>query len=561
MLVHNVSGPALDVALPVWRPGKYAVLNPAGSVSGVRAQASTGEPLTISKLDKTTWRVQTNGAHDVEVFYTLYANSLNDRTRHVDDTHAFLSGATVFFYVPDRRNDPLSLQLQAPQNWKIACGLEHAPNDPTTLLAPSYDVLIDSPIEIGVHDVLHFQVRGVPHEIVIWGEAQYDRSRLTSDFAKIVETQAALFGGIPYERYLFLIHIGPGLGGGTEHVNSTIMQTPARAFEDEDNYQKLLSLASHELFHAWNVKRLRPAALRTIDFAKENYTDLLWFCEGTTSYYDDLFVVRAGLNSPDAYLKTLGEAIHQLRSRPGSRVQSLAESSFDAWIKFNQPSPDDVNSTVSYYDNGALASLLLDLELRKRTANRVSLDAVMREMHERFPDSGPGFTTDDLIEMASRLSQTRFEEFFDRYIQGTDAYPFEDVLDVVGLTLSRSNQVPGVDGARAYIGLNLQDLNGCASVRYVLSDGPAYTAGVLVGDEIVAMNGRRFSSSDLLGHVERRMQPGDRVQLHLIRRNRLRILDFQLASKPSGRWKLLRRTDATAAQKAAYTDWLHHSWE
>jgi predicted metalloprotease with PDZ domain len=560
MVVRELSSPTFDVALPVWRPGKYSVLNPAGAVSNVRAQTTSGKTLPISKVDKTTWRVQTGGASEVEVSYTVYANSLNDRTRHVDDTHAFLSGSAVFFYAPNRRGDAVTVHLDLPPGWKIASGLAHAEGDPSTLLASSYDVLMDSPIEAGQHDVLRFVTKGIPHEIVIWGNPAYDGDRLAHDFEKIVDAEAEIFGELPYDRYVFMIHAAPGLGGGTEHLNSTIMQLPLRSFEDEDNYQRVLSLASHELFHAWNVKRLRPAALRTIDFSKENYTDLLWFCEGTTSYYDDLIVVRAGLNSPDAYLRTLSEAIHQLRNRPGARVQSLAESSFDAWIKFNHPTPDDVNTTVSYYEAGAMASFLFDLQLRSKTGNRVSLDTLMREMYTRFPASGPGFTTRDLIEVASAIASVSFEPFFQQYISGVERYPFEELLDVVGLELSLGGKAEHEAPAKAYIGLSLQGVDGVSTVRAVFSDGPAYVAGIYPGDDIVALDGRRFSAADLTNHIETRMNPGDSAQLQVMRRNRLRLVNIVLGSKPAGRWQLRRVSKPTPAQKRAYASWLNQEW-
>jgi len=559
MVVRNIAGDALDVALPVWRPGRYAVINPAGALHSLSARRGSGLALPVTKIDKTTWRVETRGVDEVEIAYTLYANSLADRTRHIDNTHAFLSGAAVFLYAPDRRDDPVAVHIHAPSGWKAATGLERAAEDPWTFLAANYDVLIDSPIEAGLHDSLSFEVDGVPHEIILWGAARYDGEKLKRDFAKIVKAQAELFGTIPYHRYVFLLHIGSGLGGGTEHLNSTIMQTSPRAFEDEDAYQRLLALASHEMFHTWNVKRLRPAALQRLDLSRENYTDLLWFCEGATSYYDELMVVRAGLNHPDAYLARLSEDIHQLRNRPGASVQSLAESSFDAWIKFNHPTPDDLNSTVSFYDNGALFSLLWDLELRKRTAGRATLDMLMREMYTMFPASGAGFTTADLIETSGRLSGTSFDAFFEKYVYGTAAYPFEEVAGVVGLHLGMD---PGKNGrsVKPRLGLNLYDVNGGAGVRAVLSDGPAYAAGVLPGDEIVALNGRRFSSTELVNYVDGILSPGDRVELHVMRRNRLHVIEFELGSAPGGRWRLTRAANPTTEQKLAYSSWLNHPW-
>jgi predicted metalloprotease with PDZ domain len=551
MLVRNVASPALDVALPVWRQGRYAVLNPAGTVRGVSASTPAGRPLSIRKTDKTTWRIETQGAPEIVIRYTVYANFLNDRTRHVDDTHAFLSGATVFMYVPDRRREALLIRLEAPSNWEIACGLDPAPGDDRTLLAENYDVLIDSPIEIGVHERVTFDVDGKRHDIVVWGGVAFDSERLERDFARIIRTEASIFGSIPYDRYVFLLHVGPGLGGGTEHLNSTIMQIPLQALESDAQYKTVLSLAAHEMFHTWNVKRLRPAVLRNVDLSRENYTDLLWFCEGTTSYYDELILVRAGLETAQAYLRTIAEAIYQRRSRPGVLVQSLSEASFDAWIKFNNPTPDDVNATVSFYEGGALATLILDLELRRRTRNRVSYDTLMRTMYETFPATGPGFTTRDLIQILNRLTESSFEEFFHRHIDGAADYPFEELFRVVGLDL-----VPVQTGARAYSGMSVHESNGATVVRFVLSDGPAYRAGVNSGDEIITLNGRKLKAGDINPHIEHTMAPGDTVWLQVMRRNRLRRIDFKLAARPNPRWEFRKLDSATEEQRTAYASWL-----
>jgi predicted metalloprotease with PDZ domain len=555
MLVRSVASRMLEVALPVWRQGRYSVLNPAGSIRSVTASTPSKRSLAIRKTDKTTWRIEAEGAPEILIQYTVFANSLNDRTRHVDDTHAFLSGATVFLYVPNRRNDSLLVRLDTPADWQVACGLPHADGDPFTLLAPNYDVLIDSPIEVGLHELITFDVNEKRHDIALWGLADFNGDRLEKDFAKVIEAEAKVFGSLPYDRYVFITHVAAGLGGGTEHLNSTVIQMTPRALEDEDQYRRVLSLAAHEMFHTWNVKRLRPQALRDVDLTKENYTELLWFCEGTTSYYDTLMVVRAGLDTPAGYLKVVAEAIYQSRARPGTRVQSPAESSFDAWIKFNSPSPDDVNATVSYYDSGALVSLLLDLEIRRRTQNRNSLDSLMRAMYEAFPVSGPGYTTVDLIQTLNRLADSNFNDFFRRYIDGTSRYPFEEFFDVVGLEM-----VPLYTSARAYTGLSLQEESGNCVVRSVLSDGPAYIAGVNCGDEIVTLNGRKFRAPDINGHIERTMSPGDTVWFQVMRRGRLRRVEFKLSEKPNPRWEIRKLSAATTEQKAAFESWLNWSF-
>jgi predicted metalloprotease with PDZ domain len=560
MVIREVAGPTLDVAMPVWRPGRYEVLNPAGGVRNVCAVTSAGRSLPIVKTDKTTWHITAGGAEEVTVTYRVYANSLGDRTRHVDETHAFLSGATVFFHVPGRLKDPVAVNVEAPVSWRIATGLECVPANPRKLVAPDYDVLVDSPLEVGLHDLLEFEVNGKLHQIAIWGGAKYDPDKLKADFAKIVKLQAGLFGDMPYRRYVFLIHVGPDASGGTEHLNSTIIQAPRRSLEDREAYRTFLGTVSHEFFHTWNVKQFRPAGIHPYDYLRENYTDLLWVAEGTTSYYAHLTNVRVGLREPDDYLGSLSDAIHAMRTRPGARVQSLAESSFDAWIKFSRLTPDDVNFTVSFYDVGALASLLMDMELRSRTRNRVSLDDLMREMYRRFPLSGNGYATADMIALLEAISESQWSDFFARYIRGTDPFPLESALEVVGLQLSiqpeRKND-PIMQSP--YAGLNLADRNAGAVVRSVLSDGPAYAAGVVAGDEIVAVNGRRVSPSEFDKWIGL-LQPGDKVTLHIIRRDELRTVSFKLAGKPNGRWKLSREKDPADSQKAAYESWLRQEW-
>jgi predicted metalloprotease with PDZ domain len=560
MVIRKVTVPMLDVAMPVWRPGRYEVLNPAGGVREVRAVINVGRSLPVVKTDKTTWCITTEGAEEVTVTYRVYADSLGDRTRHVDGTHAFLSGAAVFLYVRDRLKDPVLINVDAPASWKIATGLEFVPGNPRRLVAPNYDVLVDSPLEIGLHDLLEFEVNGKPHQIAIWGGAKHDADKLKADFAEIIKSQADLFGDMPYRRYVFLIHVGPDASGGTEHLNSTIIQTPRRSLENSEAYKTFLRTVSHEFFHTWNVKQFRPAGIHPYDYMRENYTDLLWVAEGTTTYYADLTNVRVRLKEPAEYLGTLSDAIHAMRNRPGTRVQSLAESSFDAWIKFSRSVPDDANFTVSFYDVGALASLLMDLELRSRTRNRVSLDDLMREMYRLFPLSGDGYTMADMIALLERISESQWSGFFARYIRGTDPYPFESAFEVVGLELSMQPERKNHPIMQCpYAGLNLIDRNGDAVVRSVSSDGPAYATGVGAGDEIVAVNGRRVSGLQFDEWIGL-LQPGDAVTLHIIRRDELRTVSFKLAGKPNGRWKLSRVKDPTPLQKAAYQSWLHQGW-
>jgi predicted metalloprotease with PDZ domain len=567
----GVTTPTLDVMLPVWRPGRYVVLDPAGMIRTFAASLADGAPLPAEKIDKSTWRITLprgrTGPRDVTVRYTVYANSLKDRTRHVDDSHAFLSPSTAFVYTAEHRSHPLRVTVRAPEGWRTATGLAPDPTAPGSLLAPDYDVLVDSPLEIGLHDLIRFDVDGIPHEIVAWppGAMARDHDTIAAEFAAIVRTQRAMFGNLPYDRYVFILHITPDGSGGTEHLNSFVAQTSRAAFEDRGGarYRRFLGLISHEMFHTWNVKQLRPADLRPYDYQRENYTTLLWLVEGTTSYYDDLCLVRATgpngkpLMTPDDYLELLGDTITTERARPGLHVQSLAHASFDAWIKYNRQTPDSVNSTVSFYTKGALVSLLLDMEVRARSAGRVSLDDVLRTLYERFPLSGGGYRVEDVVGVLEELTGSDFTAFFDQHINRPGDLPLESALRTVGIDLLFEPAEKNDDGTPAqkpYAGLKL----GGSRVSAVYADGPAALAGVLVGDEIIAINGRRFESG-LDTHLARH-KPGDRVEFTLFRRDELRTVVLTLAGKPDGSWVLKRTPEPTPEQRAAYEDWLRRPW-
>ncbi|MCH7793180.1 MAG: M61 family metallopeptidase, partial [Planctomycetes bacterium] len=498
---HDLTGDVLDVHLPTWRPGRYVILDFAGTITGVSAESGDGSALVIEKTAKSSWRVDLGGSTQATIRYRVYANSLGDRTRHVDDSHAFLDGSSVFAYVKGRRDEPVTLTVEPFDGWRVTTGLSPSDESTHTYAASGYDELIDCPLEIGTHELREFDVAGVPHELAIWGRAHHDLSGIEGDIAKVIEAQHTFWGGFPYERYVLLLHIGSG-GGATEHRNSAILQVGRDAFERPKAYRDFLRLVSHEVFHAWNVKALRPAGISPYRYDRENYTKLLWVSEGSTSYYADIILVRAGLMTPDVYLKKLGERIDEFRRRPGRHVQSLEASSFDAWIKFNKATADEQNSTVSFYAKGALVSWMLDFELRLRTKNRVSYDTVLASMYRDFPLAGGGFTPEDLLATIERLAASDFGAFWRDYISGTRDLDLESCASIAGLSLvlkaDREDEDDEVDSERELndedgpievqpdLGIKLRDAHGRWVVDFVRSDGPAYQAGVIAGDELLA---------------------------------------------------------------------------
>ncbi len=554
MTLDALSQDSIDLHLPVWRPGRYEILDMAGTIITLHAHDGNLNPVAFEKTDKSTWHFDTSGVRTLTVVYTIYANSLNTRTRHADDTHAFLDGSAVFLYANERRHVPCRIIVDAPDGWHTATGLAPDPEIPNAWLAPDYDVLVDSPLEIGKHQIIGFAVDGTPHEIVIWGPVEPDADRLAHDFAAVVRTERDIFDGpgnpLPYGRFVYLIHAQPAIGGGTEHLNSTIMQTRPSSFENESAYNGFLGLLAHEMFHTWNVKRLRPAGIVPYDYQHEDYTDLLWEAEGTTSYYTGIVLVRAGLKTADSYLASLASQISRERRRPGYAVQSLAESSFDAWIKFNHPTPNDINTTVSFYSKGALVSLMLDMELRARTNNAICLDDVLGDLYHAHPLSKGGFTTSDMLASLNHLSGSSFDDFFDRYVFGTERLDLENALAVAGLELSPEPIEPG-----AYLGISLAG----NKVRAVRTDGPAFDAGIEVDDVLLAVNDTPLEQIDYATSLKG-IAPGSQITLTLTRRGFPRTITMTSITKPVSRWTIRRVADPSPMQQAVYESWLGASW-
>jgi len=562
MHLTGINTGEVSILMPTWRPGKYTILDLASEVRTLTAAAPDGSTLPVTKPDKSTWTITTKANHELTVRYTLYANALADRTRHVDQTHAFLSGSAVFMLWPEHRNDPVTITFpNLPEHWTIATGLESI--DAQTLAAPNYDILADSPIEVGIHDLLRFQVDGVPHEIAIWGRAQYNPEKLRRDFADIVREQVAIFGSMPYSRYIFLLHVQPGAGGGTEHYNSTIMQTRPSAFDTPDNYRRFLGLVSHEFFHTWNVKQLRPAGLSPYDYTKENYTPSLWLAEGTTSYYGPLTLARADLITTDQYLKGLASAITGYSARPGKNIQSLAQSSHDAWIKFNRAGPDRDNTTVSFYRKGSLASLVIDAEIRRQTNNRNSLDDVMKTLYQRFPYASPGYTPEDIIEIASAVADADLAPLFATVITSTEPLPLEDALAWFGVEMVEEpiktpwekEDERDAKLNRPYLGLKLN----ATKIRAVLEDGPAFASGLNANDELVAINEDKVTGSNF-STLEKALTPGQTATITYFRRDTLHEITLTVAAKSNTKLKLKLAVNPTPAQQQAFTAWLDQPW-
>lgn len=551
--VDGAARDELDFVLPTWTPGSYMIREYSRQLQDITATAG-GEPAMVRQLDKQIWRVPSGGAGQVRLRYRVYGYELTVRTNHVDDTHAHVIPAATFMYVAGEQQLPVSLAVVAPPGWQVATGLERSGD---AWLAADYDELADCPLEIGRHSTLAFDVDGIAHRIVVWGESNLDASRLSADVSRIVQAARDIFGGLPYRDYTFFLLLGGrGAGGGLEHRNSTSLLLPRFGFSGK-GYERCLGLFAHEYFHVWNVKRIRAAGLGPFDYTREAYTTLLWVMEGFTEYYTDLLLLRAGLIDRRRYLERLAEDIVTLQSTPGRQVQTLEQASLNAWIKFYRPDENTPNTAISYYLKGGLVALAIDLALRARTDGERSLDDVMRYLYRAYPYDGPGIADRAaMLDAIETASGQRLDELVDSAVDTTAELPFDELLAGVGLSLEWDWKEQAQNGPLPWLGLRTRQSEGQLRIAVVLAGGPAWSAGVSAGDELVAVDGYRVVDEAGLNELLRDKRAGDGVTLTLFRLDQLRTIEVPLAEAPRDRLRIREVDEAEPGQLRARDGWL-----
>ena len=480
------------VSLPIWIPGSYLVREFAKNLQSLQA-TQAGQNVAVHQLDKQSWQIDCAAGQPLTLSYQVCAYDNSVRTAWLDSERGFFNGTSLCLRVHGQEDTPHSLELvatPATASWSIATGLEPAHIDAQGFglyHASSYDELVDCPVEMGCFWSGFFEAGGVHHQFVVAGAAEsFDHQRLLKDSRKICEAAIGFWHGhdgsrAPHQRYVFMLNVVNDGYGGLEHRNSTALicgrRDLPRLGESSDGYTTLLGLISHEYFHSWNVKRLRPAAFARYDYDLENYTDQLWFFEGFTSYYDDLLLLRAGLIDESKYLKLMAKTINQVLQTPGRKVQSVAQASFDAWVKFYRQDENTANSTVSYYTKGALVALCLDLSLRRESQS--SLDDVMRALWQRCA-AGP-MTEDDVLSVLQALSGRSFAAELTQWVHGTQELPLAELLAAHGVRLQSEPPQPA-----QRLGLRVQE-NHSVQIKTVLRGGLAEQAGLMAGDEWLAI--------------------------------------------------------------------------
>jgi predicted metalloprotease with PDZ domain len=527
----------VELMMAVWTP--YVIREYAKNLEAVAARTEDGRPLTIEKSRKNRWRIETGGADPAIVSYRVYCHAMGVQDNWVDDEFALLNGAPTFLTLADRAARPHDVRIVLPSAWKItATGMPPAPGEPHHYRAPDYETLVDSPIVAGNPAVHEFAVEGKPHYLVDVGEdGVFDGDRAAGDLARIVREDSKVWGGLPYDKYLFL-NMLTGAGGGMEHSNSTALMSDRWNTRTHRNYLRWLDLASHEFFHTWNVKRLRPAELTPGEYETEPYTASLGIAEGFTSYYGPLIVRRAGLSTEDELLASLSRTIRELQTTPGRLVESLSLSSFDTWIKFYHPDENSRSTAISYYTKGAVAGFLLDARVRTASHGAKTLDDVMRLALARNPAPG-GYTPAAFRAAASEAAGTDLSAWFAQVFDSTAELDYREALDWFGLRFA------GESSARqAWLGADTQVEDGSLLVTGIPRGTPAYDAGVDTGDEIVGFGDFRVRPADWEKELAN-YQPGDRLPLLLARRGRLVRVAVTLGREPVAGWTLEAATESS----------------
>jgi len=565
-------------SLPAWIPGSYMIRDYAKHVVSIRAE-SGGRHVGLGRLDKSSWRAAAT-AGPVTLVAEIYALDASVRGAHLDMSHAYFNGPCVFFAVAGHEDRPCEVEILPPEapagsGWRVATSMNRAGAEPYGFgdyRADDYAELIDHPVEIAALAIGEFEVKGIPHAIAIRGRTRVDMARICRDLQQLCERHHSLLGTpADLDRYVFLLD-APGSGyGGLEHRWSSSLvaardNLPQRGeTEISDGYRTFLGLVSHEYFHLWNIKRLKPQAFTPYDLSTESYTTLLWVFEGITSYYDDLTLLRSGLITEESYLELLGKTITRVLRGPGRQRQSVAESSFDAWTKFYKQDANAPNAIVSYYAKGSLIALSLDLKLRLETEGRVSLDDVMRACWARWGDGRAGMPEDGFESVCHEVSGLDLADFFDASVRGTGELPLASLLAKHGVEycLRQASGRSDEGGKRGkpskqqslWLGAKLTPANGKLSFANVYNGGPAEAAGVAPGDVAVALDGVALTADN----NDRRLasyHAGDVVELVVFRGDELLTTSIKLAAAPEDTCYLQLAVDADAATEASRQAWL-----
>lgn len=574
-LIANPDKQGQQFCMPSWLPGSYLIRDFSGGVVDLKATAR-GHPVSVEKTDKSTWQCAPCKG-PLQIHYHVYANELTVRGAHLDITHGFFDGANVFMKVQGHEDVRCTVKINRNPNerfadWHLATAMRRVDAEPHgfgTYESANYAELIDHPFEMGTFQTQYFEAHGVPHQLVVTGKHHGDLARVARDLKCICEKQMELFGmPPPVDRYVFLLAVvGNGYGGLEHRWSSSLMarRSDLPRFNDDtvsDEYRMFLGLASHEYFHLWNVKRIRPAPIAESDLFREAYTKQLWIFEGITSYYDDLFLLRSGVINPDSYLQLVGSTATKVWCGSGRFTQSLADSSFDAWVKFYKRDENAPNTQVSYYTKGSLVALGLDLTIRIRSKGQCSLDDVMRAVWEQHGETDIGLPEGRFEQIAAEVSGVVLADYFDRVIRDVDDPPLAELLAEFGVDFTL---LPLRDGATTpskkpesnvapAMHVGIRTVNDRLVLSTIYTHGPAHRAGLANGDELLAIDSVRVTPANYENLLHQYL-PGTIISVDVFRRDELHRFSVELDPPPMTAVSISLVSAASDAAIAARQDW------
>jgi predicted metalloprotease with PDZ domain len=563
----DLKGATVDFAIPDWAPGSYYIENYAANVQRFRATSPDGKDLTWRKTDSQTWQIALAGAKSVTVSYQVFANTLQNNIAQYNERHAFIGGPSLWMYLVDGKDRPIELSVAAPAAWKIATGMEHTSDH--TFRAANYDWFADAPLEISDFAEKDFEVLGTTYHVIVHdviGKADFSKfvDNLQKDVTQAVTLWQPVAGNgaqaAPFKDYYFIFHVWPKTGGGLEHLNSTQINfskdwdslEPVPGFGDQANLK--LFVASHEFFHAWNVKRLHPLPLGPFDYTQMVHTPSLWISEGLTSYYGSLLLVRAGLVTPEKYLEMVARLITNFESRPGRTERSIEDTSWDTWFA-NPMSVSQANNLAntyySYYDGGQVMGHILDFAIRQDTSNQKSLDDWMRLLYSRYALPKPGFKPEDAVHAASEVAGTDVSDIFRAYISGKEPIPYEKYFAYAGIEVTKK-----IDPDKGWVGLELKKSDdGHSQIRTIIPGSPAENSGLDRDDVIWAVDSRAVDSDGFESLLSSR-KPGDALRITVVRMGELKEFLVTPAQSPYPTYTLKLMANPTEQQKAIYNSWM-----
>lgn len=547
----------LDLIMPIWTPGHYYVREFSQNIIQLKAYTKN-EDVPSEKTSKNVWHIDNIDGEKLTIEYQVYAFEKTVRTSYVDIDHAMINAASVFIIPKGYENQPLDIQLEPYHEWKrITTTLESYKGSHDRFIAKDLDDLIDSPIEMGNHQLHSFVSQHATHEYAITSPGTIDTETLMKDTKTIVEEIQKMFGDTPpYDYYVFFLHLTDNSYGGLEHCNSCAMIFDRNGFFDRKKYIKLLALTSHEFFHTWNVKRIRPQELGPFNYYEEVYTKLLWIAEGVTSYYDNLFLPRCGVINVEEYFELIGNDLALYDKIPGKSVMTVEEASFNAWVKLYRQNENSSNTTISYYLAGGIIMMALDLTIRKLTMGEKSLDDVYRQLWEMFKADGKGINKDTFVSLCENTAGESLDEIWN-YLSTPTPVKLDKYLEPFGIEIINEYSKPEYNHA-SWFGIFITPKT--STVFKVMAGSPSYEAGLYAKDEILAINGMRVNNYNTIDRLNA-CNLGEPTEVLVSRDGMIKTITMIGKQRPLDKFKLKRIENPTDSQKSMFTQWLKCEWD